>query len=319
MYIVRKPESIRSPALQRSANTTSGGTRNLFGLSAQAHRQLARVGVGPGRQQDREDGRSGEHDERVAQRPLRPERGSQGGQRCGDRGPDDPGERDPAVGLDQGESLRQEPRDGGGPGNAVRLGGDEDTQRRREHRDRLRGHGVGHQPAQERPQRHRGADRPPSTVAEPVQERPDQRRDDGEGQHRQAEEQGDLAARLAGLGEEQRAGQGDGHGGVTGGVERVQLDQPVEPGVAGALGAGGAARLAEGVRRSRAGRLAGPPDARAPSHRPRAGPARVPDPVPVRCRPRCAAAPPCPHPANRVAEQTRPMPMGDNRRRDDHS
>ncbi len=30
MYIVRKPESIRSPALQRSANTTSTGTRNFF-------------------------------------------------------------------------------------------------------------------------------------------------------------------------------------------------------------------------------------------------------------------------------------------------
>ena len=30
MNIVRKPESIRSPALQRSANTTSGGTRNFF-------------------------------------------------------------------------------------------------------------------------------------------------------------------------------------------------------------------------------------------------------------------------------------------------
>ena len=31
MYIVRKPESIRSPALQRSANTTAAGTRNFFG------------------------------------------------------------------------------------------------------------------------------------------------------------------------------------------------------------------------------------------------------------------------------------------------
>jgi hypothetical protein len=32
MYIVRKPDSIRSPALHRSAKTTSGGTRNLFAL-----------------------------------------------------------------------------------------------------------------------------------------------------------------------------------------------------------------------------------------------------------------------------------------------
>ena len=30
MYIVRKPDSIRSPALQRSAKTTPAGTRNFF-------------------------------------------------------------------------------------------------------------------------------------------------------------------------------------------------------------------------------------------------------------------------------------------------
>ena len=63
---------------------------------------------------------------------------------------------------------------------------------------RVRGHGVGHHPAQERPQRHRRADRPAAAVAEPVEERADQRRDDRERQHRQPEEQRDLAARLAG-------------------------------------------------------------------------------------------------------------------------
>ena len=182
-------------------------------------------------------------------------------ERCGDRCPDHARQGDPAVRLDQGEPLRHQPRDGGGPGDAVRLGGDEDAQRRREHRERLRGDRVGHQPAQERPQRHRGADRPPAAVAEPVQERPDQGRDDRERQHRQAQEQRHLSTCLARLGEEQGAGQGDGHGSVAGGVERVQLDQPVEPGVARALGARGTPRLTERVRRGRAGRLAGPADA----------------------------------------------------------
>ena len=78
-------------------------------------------------------------------------------------------------------------------------------------------------------------------MAEPVEERADQRRHDRERQHRQAEEQRDLAAGLARRDlEEQRAGQRDRDGGVAGRVERVQLDEAGEPGAVGALGAGGA-------------------------------------------------------------------------------
>ena len=107
-------------------------------------------------------------------------------------------------------------------------------------------------PAQEGAHRHGRADRPAPAVREPVQERTDQRRHDRERQHRQPEEQGDLVACLTGRHlEEQAAGQRDRHRGVAGGVEDVQLDQPVQAGLAGALGLRGAAGLDHGV-------LAGP-------------------------------------------------------------
>ena len=104
------------------------------------------------------------------------------------------------------------------------------AERGREQHVRLVDHRVGEHPAQERPERHRGADRPPAAVAEPVEERPDQRRHDRERQHRHAEEQRHLAAGLVGRHlEEQRAGQRDRDRRVAGGVERVQLDQPGQP------------------------------------------------------------------------------------------
>ena len=187
MNIVRNPESIRSPALQRSANTTSGGTRNFFRSPDRRDRELARRGVGPRGEQHREDRRAGEDDERVAQRPLRPEASRPAPANGAEiTAPDDAGQRDPAVRLDQGEPRRLEPGDGRGPGDAVRLGADEHPERGREHRERLGGHRVGHQPAQERPDGHRGPDRPAPAVAEPVQERAEQGSDDREGQHRQS-------------------------------------------------------------------------------------------------------------------------------------
>ena len=257
MYIVRKPDSIRSPALQRSAKITSAGTRNfsfspvrLTGsspawASALAGSRIERM-VAPAKTTNAK--RSDHWAPKVAAAPA---------SGAADRRADHARERDPAVGLDQGQARRLQAGDGRGPGHAVRLGGDEYAEGRREHRERLRGHRVGHQPAQERAQGHRAADRPAAAVAEPVEERAEQGGDDRERQHRQPEEQRDLPARLAGLGEEQGAGQGDRHGSVAGGVERVQLDQPVEAGVAGALGVRGPPRLPEGVRRSRAGRRAG--------------------------------------------------------------
>ena len=78
--------------------------RGAAGTSAPPPRltgRLAGAGVGPGGQQDREDGGAGEDHERVAQRPLRAERRGQPGHRRRDRGADDAGERDPAVRLDQ--------------------------------------------------------------------------------------------------------------------------------------------------------------------------------------------------------------------------
>ena len=123
----------------------------------------------------------------------------------------------------------------------------------------------GEHPAEERADRHRRADRPAPAVREPVEERADQRRHDRERQHRQAEEQRDLVARLArGHLEEQAAGQRDRHRGVAGGVEDVHLDQPGQAGLAGALGLRGAAGLDHGE-------LAGPSRAAPQRAQPAAG------------------------------------------------
>ena len=195
-------------------------------------------------QPDRPDRGEHEHHEGVAQRPLRAERRGQDRQRRRDAGADHARERDPGVGLDQGQVGRQQAGYGGGARDAVRLGGHQAPERGGEQPPRLGHDGRGQHPAQEAADRHGRADGPPAAVAEAVEERSDQRRDDRERQHRQAEEQRDLAARLAGRDlEEQRAGQRDRHRGVAGGVEGVQLDQPRQPGVAGTLGARRAARL----------------------------------------------------------------------------
>ena len=119
-------------------------------------------------------------------------------------------------------------------------------------------------PAQEGADRHGRADRPAPAVREPVEERADQRRHDRERQHRQPEEQRDLVACLPGRHlEEQAAGQRDRHRGVAGGVEDMQLDQPVQAGLAGALGLRGAAGLDHGE-------LAGPRRPRPSERSPRA-------------------------------------------------
>ena len=146
-------------------------------------------------------------------------------------------------------------------------------------------------PDQERADRHRRADRPAAAVAEPVEERPEQRRHDRERQHRQAEEQRDLAARLAGRHlEEQRAGQRDRHRGVAGGVEGVHLDQPREPRPVGALGVRGAARLAQGEPAEAAGHPRGARDRRARCREPGARPVPSARPTFLACSRRCPAA-----------------------------
>ena len=141
--------------------------------------------------------------------------------------------------------------------------------------------GRGEHPAQEAADRHRGTDRPAAAVAEAVEEGADQRRHDREREHRQAEEQRHLAARLArGHLEEEGAGQRDRDGGVARGVEGVQLDQPGQPGVAGALGAGRAPGLPDGEVPRGAGATprqaspaAGRPGTRPAARAPRAAPA----------------------------------------------
>ena len=112
--------------------------------------------------------------------------------------PDHARERDPGVGLDQGQVGRQQPGDRRGARDAVRLGGDEAAQRRREQPVRLGDDGRRRAPsrgssgspwsrptAHRRPWLKRSRNGPISgaTIAN--------------GQHRQAEEQRDLAARLA--------------------------------------------------------------------------------------------------------------------------
>ena len=172
MYIVRKPESIRSPALQRSAKHHVGRDPELLLVAAQAHRQLARVGVGLGRAAG----------SRGWSRRRRPRRRSAAttARRRSTRGPASgaaiaapttPASEIRLLALTRVSPARLQAGDGGRAGHAVRLGGDEHAERRREHRERLGGHRVGHQPAQERPQRHGGADRPAAAVAEPVEER----------------------------------------------------------------------------------------------------------------------------------------------------
>ena len=234
MNMVRKPDSHRGPQLARSANATVPGMRIRGRPPARPGRAdaatacvLAGVGVDPCGQPDRPDRRQHEQHERVAQRPLRPEDGRQPGDRRRDARADDAGQRDPAVGLDQGEALREQAGYGGRAGDAVRLGRHQAAERGgNSHVDSVIDR-AGQAPDQEGADRHRRADRPAAAVAEPVEERAEQRRDDRERQHRQAEEQRDLAAGLAGRDlEEQRAGQRDRHRGVAGGVEGVHLDQP---------------------------------------------------------------------------------------------
>ena len=118
---------------------------------------------------------------------------------------------------------------------------------------RAGGDRVGRDQAEQAADREGAADRPATTVREPVEERPDQRRHEREREHGQAQEQRDRSAGAAGVGEEDGARERDRDRGVTGGVERVELDQPGEPGAAGTLGVRGPARPAE---RGRGGALA---------------------------------------------------------------
>ena len=98
-----------------------------------------------------------------------------------------PGERDPGVGLDQGEAARA------AAGVRRRRGSRRTPWTRPAPRARRGRASVESWPprvasTQHRnaAHRHRRADRPAAAVAEPVEERPDQRRHDRERQHRQA-------------------------------------------------------------------------------------------------------------------------------------
>ena len=282
--MVKKPESQRGPQFARSANATAPGIRARArprppgpaarprGAGHEHERALADAGVHLGGQPDRPDGGQHEHDEAVAQRPLRAHRGQQSGDRRGQGGPDHAGQRRSRVRLDQRQVGRRQAGYGGRPGDAVRLGGDQDAEGGREQPGRVGDHGGGQHPAEEPAQRHRRPDRPAPAVAEAVQERADQRRHDREREHRQAQEEGDLVAGLAGRHlEEERAGERDRHGRVAGGVEGVQLDQPGEPRVSGPFGVGRASGLPSGVAAGPTGHASGATGtgAQGPPDRPR--------------------------------------------------
>ena len=311
MNIVRKPESHRGPQLARSANATAAGirvrgrrpVRALVGRSRSSTSSpspwLASTFCGSRIAQI-----GGEHEdhEAVAQRPLRAEGRGQDRRAA----PDSPAPTTPASetralaltsvrsgGSRRGtaaarvtpyalEATRQPSAAGNSQSDSVTTAVASTQQRKRA-------------------DRHGRADRPAAAVAEAVEERADQRRDDRERQHRQAEEQRDLAAGLAGRDlEEEGAGERDRDGGVAGGVEGVELDQAGEPRVAGALRAGGPPCLRDreltGGPRAATGR---PGSARQPRRtsvvrRPR-GARRLPPPV-RRCpigvrRWRCRSAP----------------------------
>ena len=106
MYMVRKPESIRSPALQRSANTTSAGHPELrlapasgspAARPAWRRPRLGAGSTGSSRRRRRRTRSAATTASRTCE--ARPASGAEIG------GADDAGERDPAVGLDQGEPL----------------------------------------------------------------------------------------------------------------------------------------------------------------------------------------------------------------------
>lgn len=73
-------------------------------------------------------------------------------------------------------------------------------------------------------------------VPVPVEQRSDQRGQHRERRHGDQQEQGDLTAGLTGGDAEDRAHQRHRQGGITGGVDGVQLDQPCQPRLAGAAG-----------------------------------------------------------------------------------
>ncbi len=299
MYIVRKPESIRRPALQRRANTTSGGTRNLRlsplrltgssspCASALAGSRIERM-VAPANTTNAN--RSDHWEPNVEASPA---------SGAATAAPTTPASEIRLLAL---TSVKSAARSRGTVAARATPYAFEETRTPRAVGNIASDcgrHGVGHQPAQEGAQRHGAADRPAPAVAEPVEEGPEKGSNDRERQHRESEEERDLPARLARLGEEQGPRQRDGDRRVAGGVERVQLDQPVEAGVARTLGARGAARLAEGVRRGGAGSRAGALDpAASGAGNAAARPGRVPGRV---GGVRSSARPPCPHPVKTVS------------------
>ncbi len=136
------------------------------------------------------------------------------------------GQGDAGVGLDQGELRREDARDSRGSRDAVRLGGDQAAQRGEVERRRLVDDRAGEDPAAEGSDGEGGADGPTATASEAVEERTDQRSDNRERQHGEDEEQGHLPGRIiSGHREEQGSREGDGDRRVSGGVERVQLQQ----------------------------------------------------------------------------------------------
>ena len=241
MNIVRKPDSSRSPALQRSANTIVPGSWNrCFGVGHGSAVLLPgagcrpRPGAGsPGSCRRRTPGTRSAATTRApnvrrARPPAAPETAA----------PAMPASEIRELALTRLRSARQQPRARRPPGSTPYA---LDATRQPSAAGNSAREPAATAPASTQQRNARSAivraDRPAAAVAEPVEERPDQRRDDREREHGQAEEQRDLAAGLAGGHlEEERAGQRDRDRRVAGGVERVQLDQPEQPAVAGALG-----------------------------------------------------------------------------------
>ena len=223
--------------------------------------ELARGGVDPGGQPDRHHRRGDVHRERQPQRPVRADLGQPPGEPAADRHPDQPGDGEAGVGGDQADAVRQQAWHRRGARHGVRTARDEAAQRRREEPRAVLHDGRGEHPGEERARREGGAERPAAAVPEPVEQRPDQRCQQHEGRHGEHEEQRHPPAGLVGGQREDGARERDRERGIPGDVDRVQLGEPRQAGVGGAVGVGEAAEPATGRRATSADH----PDAGAPA------------------------------------------------------
>ncbi len=171
-------------------------------------------------------------------------------------------------------SRGQQPGNRRRPGHGVRAARDQAAERGREEPRAVVDDGRGEHPGEEGPGRQRGAERPAPPVAEPVEQRPDERRQQHERRHGEHEEQGDPPACLVGGQREDGAGERDGERGIRRDVDGVQLGEPGQAGVGGAVGVGEAAEPPPG------GRPAAPDEADAGAPAPPHAAARVGHPAP---------------------------------------